>query len=97
MLRPREQADEPPEHQLATVLRISQRQVWNGRLFPNDKLNLRDEANEELPIRLERLLQGTTPPVYFGFTLDEDLTDQRPQGLCQGRVRDVALVLIELA
>jgi hypothetical protein len=29
--------------------------------------------------------------------LDEDLTDQGLESLCQSRVRDVALVLVELA
>ena len=31
------------------------------------------------------------------FALDQDLTDQRLEGLCQGRIRDVALVLVEFA
>src|SRR5260370_28279077 len=31
------------------------------------------------------------------FALDEALTDQGVEGLCQRRVRDVALVLVELA
>ena len=34
---------------------------------------------------------------HLGFTLDEDLTDQGLEGLCQSRVRDVAFVLVELA
>src|SRR6267378_2646299 len=34
---------------------------------------------------------------HLRFALDEDLTDQRLESLCQRRIRDVALVLIELA
>src|SRR5713101_1065361 len=97
VLRPSERAEEPPEHQLEAILRISRRQVWNGRLFPDDELQLRDQADDQLAVRLDRLRQGTTPLVHLGFALDEDLTNQGPQGLCQGRVRDVALVLVELA
>src|ERR1700681_1250601 len=95
MLRPGERAEEPPEHQLEAALSISRRQVWNGRLFPDDELHLRNEADDELAVRLDRLRQGTTPLIHLGFALDEDLTDQGSQGLCQGRVRDVTLVLIE--
>ena len=46
VLRPGERAEEPPEHHLEAVLRISRRQVWNGRLFPDDDLHLRDEADD---------------------------------------------------
>ena len=35
--------------------------------------------------------------VHFRFALDEDLADQGLEGLCEGRIRDVALVLVELA
>src|SRR6266478_6724483 len=34
---------------------------------------------------------------HFRFALDEDLTDQGLESLCQGRVGNVALVLVELA
>ena len=46
VLRPGERAEEAPEHQLEAVLRLSRRQVWNGRLFPDDDLHLRDEADD---------------------------------------------------
>src|SRR6201986_3140577 len=35
--------------------------------------------------------------MHLCFALDEDLTDQHLEGLCQGRVRNVALVLVEFA
>src|SRR6266849_1877343 len=80
VLRPGERADEPAEHQLEAILRIARRQVWNGRLFPDDELQLRDQADDQLAVRLDRLRQGTTPLVHLGFALDEDLTDQGSQG-----------------
>src|SRR5712671_8005535 len=97
MLRLGEHAEEPPEHQLEAVLGISRRQLWNGRLFPDDDLQLRDEADDQLAVRLDRLRQGTTPPVHLGFALDQNLMRQRLEGLCQGRVRDIARILVELA
>src|SRR6266478_46834 len=76
VLRPGERAEEPPEHQLETVLRILRRQVWNGRLFPNNELQLGDEVDDELAIRTQSLLKRVPPLVHFRFALDEDLTDQ---------------------
>ena len=97
VLRPGERAEEPPEHQLEAVLRILRRQVWNGRLFPDDELHLRDEIDDELAIRTQCFLKSVPPMAHLRFTLDEDLTDQGLESLCQSRVRDVALVLVELA
>jgi len=42
VLLPREHTDESPENHLESVLRILRRQVWNGRLFPDDDLHLGD-------------------------------------------------------
>jgi len=65
MFRPGEDADEAPEHQLEAVLRISWRQLWNGRLFPDDELHLGDEIDDQLAVRADRLPSGhnaTGPP-----------------------------------
>src|SRR5712692_6763896 len=97
VLRPGERAEEPPEHQQEAVLRILRRQVWNRRLFPDDELHLRDEVDDELTIRTQGLLKRVPPLDHLRFALDEDLTDQGLEGLCQSRVRDVALVLVKLA
>ncbi len=97
VLRPGERAKETPEHHVEAVLRILWRQVWNGWLFPDDELHLGDEADDHLAVRADRVCQDRTPLVHFRFVLDENLTDQGPEGLCQRRIRDVALVLIELA
>ena len=53
VLRPGEHAEEPPEHQLEAVLRILRRQVRNGRLFPDDELDLRDEVDDQLAVRAQ--------------------------------------------
>ena len=46
LLRPGERAEESPENQLEAVLRISRRQVGNGRLFTDDELHLRNKADD---------------------------------------------------
>ena len=97
VLRPGEYAEEPSEHHLEAVLCILRREVRNGRLFPDDELDLRDEVDDKLAVRAHRVLQRAPPPAHLRFALGEDLTDEGLEGLCQGRVRDVALVLVELA
>src|SRR5260370_6469207 len=97
MLRPSERCEETAENQLEAALRISRREIRDGWLFPDDELLLRNEADDQLAVWSERLGQGTTPLLHVLFALDEDLTDESLEGLCQGGVRDVALVLIELA
>src|ERR1700744_5925003 len=97
MLRPREHAEEASEYHLEPVLRILRRKVWNGRLFPDDELDLGDEVDDKLAVRAYRVLQRAPPPGHVCFALGEDLTDKGLEGLCQGRVGDVALVLVELS
>ena len=97
MLGRGERAKEAPKHQLKSVLRFLRRQVGNGRLFPDDELQFGNEVDHQLSVRAERLCQGAPPLLHFRFALDEDLADQGLEGLCKGRIGDVALVLIELA
>ena len=61
VFRPCERAEEASEDQLEAVLRVLRRKVWNRRLLADDELQLRDEVNDELPIRAQRLLK-TVPP-----------------------------------
>jgi hypothetical protein len=68
-LRPGEYAEEPPEHQLEAVLRILRRQVWDGRLFSDDELELGNEVHDELTVRPERLAQRISPPAKLRLTL----------------------------
>ena len=53
--------------------------------------------DDQLAIRPQRLQKGAPPMVYLGFALDQDLTHQHLECLCQRRVWYVALVLVELA
>src|SRR6202007_1084501 len=67
VLRPGERAEEPPEHQLEAVPLVLRRQVWNGRLFPDKELDLRDEIDDELAIRTQSLLKSVPPLAYLRF------------------------------
>ena len=97
MLRPGKRAKEPLEHQLESVPRVLRRQVGNGRLFPEDELHLGDEIDDDLAIRAQCFLKSGPPIANLRVAFDEDLTNQGLKRLCQSRVRDVALVLVELA
>src|SRR5258708_11138552 len=97
VLRLGEHTEEAPEHQLEPMLRISRREFCDRRLFADDELHLRDKADDQLAVWPDRLRQGTPPLFHFRFALDDDLTDQSLEGLCQGRIRDVALRLLGLA
>src|SRR5260370_23841578 len=97
VLRPGERAEEAPEHQLEAVLRFLRRQIWSGWLLPDDELHLRDEIDDQLAVCPDRLRQDGTPLFHLRFALDEDLIDQSLEGLCQCRIRNVALILVELA
>src|SRR5580704_12557170 len=97
MLRPGEHVQKTLEHQLKSILRFPWRQVWSRRLFADDELQLRNKVDDELSIRPERLFQVAPPGLHFRFAPDENLTDQRLEGLREGGVRNVALVLVELA
>src|SRR5258705_12814753 len=97
MLRPREDADEAPEHQLETPSRVLGSELRNRWLVPDDELELRDEVDHEFPIRAQRLPQGVAPTTQLGVALAEKIPDQDLERLRQRRIRDVAFVLIELA
>ncbi len=97
MLRPREHAQKAPKHGLKTVLRFLRRQLLHRRLLADEEFQLGNEFDEERPIRAQRALQCLPPPAHLRFALAEDLAHQSSECLGQRGIRDVALVLIELA
>ena len=97
MLRAREDADEPPEHQLETSLRLLRRKLGDRRLLADDELQFRDEIDDQLPIRAQRLPKRVAPFAQVCVVLAEERPDQALEGLRQRGIRDVALVLVELA
>ncbi len=96
MFRPGEDADEPPEHQLETALRVLGRKFEDRWLVADDEPQLRDEIDHELAVRAQRLAEQVTPGRQLGIAFAQQRPDQALKRLRQGRIRDVALVLVEL-
>ena len=97
MLRARKDADEPPQHRLEAALRILRWQIGDRRLFADDEFQLGDEVHDQQPVRAQRLAKRLPPALELRLALAQNLPDQTLKGLRQRGVRDVALVLIELA
>src|SRR3981081_2748505 len=97
MLCPGKHAQEPYEYRLKAVLCILRRQVRDWRLFSDHELQLRNEVHDELTVRAQRLPQGIPPPAKLRLALAQKRADQALEGLGEAGVRDIALVLVELA
>src|ERR1700758_480909 len=97
MLRPREDAEEAPEDQLETALCLLRRKLLDRRMLTDEEFQFGNNVNHEPPVWVQRLAQGVAPTGQFGVALAQYGADQAPKGLRQRGIRDVALVLIELA
>src|ERR1700722_15499890 len=97
MLRPGEHGQEAAKYPLKAILIFLRRECGNCQLLSDDRYKFGDQVDHELAVRTYRLEQETPPVGYFLFILAEKLAYERLQGLGQGCVGDVALVLIELA
>src|SRR5882724_2192327 len=97
MFRPGKHTEETPEYRLEARLLVLWRKVGSRRLITDDESKLRDEIDHELAVRAKRLEQRGAPLVHLRVALAEDLMDKALEGLGQRRVRDVTLVLVELA
>src|ERR1700688_3111800 len=97
VLLAREYPKEAPEHHLEAVLRVLRRQLRDRWLFPDHELQLGNEIHHELTIRAQRIDQGIPPSAKCLLALGQERADQALEGLAQGRVWNVALVLVELA
>src|ERR1700722_8206991 len=96
MLWAGEYAEKAAEAQLKSVLRLSRRQIGKDRLSADNELQFGDQIDDELSMLAKRLGQRAPPRRHFRFALDQDLTDQGLEGLCERRIGNVALVLVEL-
>src|SRR4051812_28109959 len=97
MLRSCEDADEAAKHKLKSSLRFRWRELRDRRLFTNDVLQLGDEIDDQPPVRLQRFTKRVAPHMQVVVVLVEERPDEALEGLRQRRIRDVALVLVELA
>ena len=71
MLVPREDAEEAPERQLESTLRLLGRKLGNRRLLSNDEFQLGDKIDHQAPVRPQRLAQGVAPMAQLRVALDE--------------------------
>src|ERR1700726_1105414 len=97
MFGPREDAEKSPEHQLETALCLLRRKLLDRRLLSDEEVQFGDNVNHEPPVRVQGLAQRVAPAGQFGVALAQQPADEALKGLRQRGIRDVALVLIELA
>ena len=79
---------------LCACLRLELR---DRRLLADDELQFGDEVDHEPRIRLQRLQKRVAPGRQLGVALAEKRPHQALKRLRQGRIGNVALVLVELA
>ena len=58
----REHAEKAPENHLKAILGVLRRQVRDWRLRSDNELQLRNEVDDELTVRAQRLAQRVPPP-----------------------------------
>src|SRR5215471_21809156 len=97
MFRPSEDTNESAEHDLEPPLRALRRKLRDWRWLPNDQPHFRNEIHNQSCVGSQRLPQRITPRCKVSVALAEQRPDQALKGLCQSRVGNVALVLIEFA
>src|ERR1700733_7688018 len=97
MFRPGEYANKAPQNELETALRLLRLKLWTRRLVSDDELQFGNEVGHEPCIQLERLQKRAAPDRQFGVALAEKRPYKALKCLHQGRIGNVALVLIELA
>src|SRR6266566_7674939 len=97
MFRPREHTNKSPEYQLKAALRVLWGKLRDRWLGSDHELQLGNEIQDELTVRAERLTQRVSPPAKLHIAFTQKRADKALKGLRQGGVRDVALVLVELA
>ena len=95
--RPAERAEEAAEHQGEAVLRLDGTELEDGRLLAQDHRHVRDDVDDDLPARPERVEEAPAPRLEILLALAEDLLDEPAERRGDGAPRDVALELIVLA
>src|SRR6202451_3076946 len=97
MFRPGEYGNDAPENEMETAFRLSRLKRRDRRLVSDDELQFGDEVGHEPCIQLERLQKRAAPDRQFGVVLAEKRPYKALKCLHQGRIGNVALVLVEFA
>src|SRR6516162_10097447 len=75
MLRPSEDADKLPKHQLEPPLRVLWRKCGNRRRLSDDELQFGNEIHNQSSVLAERLQQRVTPRRKLCFAFPEQRPD----------------------
>jgi hypothetical protein len=86
-----------PEHELETALRLLQISLRDRRRVTDDELQFGDEVGDEPCVRLKRLQKRPAPDRQLGVAFVEERPHQALKSLHDRRVRNISLVLVELA
>ena len=97
MIRAGEHRQELLEHQAEAVLRLDRRQRRHRRLRADDERDLRQHVDDQLAVDADGGLDLLPPAGDALLALGQQLLHQVAQRLREGGVRNVALVLVELA
>src|SRR5882724_4211086 len=90
-------ADESTEHHQQTLLRLSRRQLRDRHLFPDDEFQFRNQIYNELAIRAQCFAKRFLPTAECGFALAEHAVYKALEGLREGRVRSIPIVLVKFS
>src|SRR5262249_24529375 len=97
MFRPREYIDESTEYQVEPALFLLQRKLGNRWLLSDNGLQFRDQPDHQLSVRVERFMERVAPLAQLRLALAQKGADEVLKRLRQCGVRNIALVLVELA
>lgn len=97
LVGPREHHQEAAEHRQEAHQRLVGRQFGQSRLLADQVLKLRDQVDHQPAVLAHRLADGVAPGGGFVLAARQDLAHQGVEGLGEGGIGDVALVLVELA
>src|SRR3984885_422056 len=97
MFRPGKHTNESAEHKLETVLRLLRVEFRDRRRVIDNEFQFWDEVGHKPCVWDQRLQKRIAPDRQFGIALAKKRTHQALKSLHQGRIRNVALILIELA
>src|ERR1700723_979320 len=94
---PGKNTDESAEHELETVLRLLRVEFRNRRRVIDNELQFWDEVSHQSCIRTQCIEKRIAPDRQIDLALAEKRTHQALKSLHQGPIRNIALILIELA
>src|SRR5262245_6399682 len=90
-------ADEPAKGCIEAGLGFRHWKWHDRKLRTQNQLNLGDELGHNATVRTERIVQSPFPLFELRLAPAQDLLHEPPQGVNDCRIRDIPLMLLELA